>query len=70
MSKSYHVYSRQNGSWAVRPTQSARAQSVHATMAAAISAARQIARTHGAEMVVHALDGKVSERENYALATL
>jgi hypothetical protein len=39
-------------------------------MAAAISAARQIARTHGAEMVVHALDGKVSERENYALATL
>ncbi|OYW30962.1 MAG: hypothetical protein B7Z47_02565 [Chthoniobacter sp. 12-60-6] len=69
MAKSYHVYSKQNGSWAVKPVQAARASSVHATQTAAIMAARVIAKNQRAELVVHAQDGSVRDRESFALAS-
>jgi hypothetical protein len=70
MSKAYHVYSRQNGSWAVKLTQAVRARSVHPTQKAAIMAARKMAIAQKAELVVHAVDGKVQDRRTFTASSL
>jgi hypothetical protein len=64
MSKNQHVVPHQGG-WAVRGAGNSRATSVHGTQAAAIDAARGIARNQGSELLIHGRNGQIRERDSY-----
>lgn len=64
-SKRFHVLPR-DGGWTVRAEGDSRTTSVHATQREAIEAAREIARNHASELVIHGRDGRIRERDSYS----
>lgn len=64
MGKNQHVVPK-DGRWAVRGAGSRKATRVYATQAEAISAARQIARNQGTDLVIHRPDGRIREKNSY-----
>ena len=63
-SRNIHVIPRNDG-WAVRGEGNSRLTSVHDTQRDAIDAARKIARDEKGELVIHARDGRIRERDSY-----
>lgn len=66
MGKNQHVVPK-NGQWAVRGAGNSRATRVFATQSEAISAAREIARKEGSELVIHRSDGRIREKNSYGI---
>jgi hypothetical protein len=64
MGKNQHVVPK-NGQWAVRGAGNTKATRVFATQGEAISAAREIARNQGAELVIHRPNGTIREKNSY-----
>jgi hypothetical protein len=62
--KNLHVLPR-DGGWAVKPEGGRSASSVHGTQREAIDCAREIARSHGGELVIHGRDGRIRDRVSY-----
>lgn len=62
--KNQHVVPHPDG-WAVKGAGNQRATSVHETQAAAIEAAREIARNNGSEMFIHNRQGQIRDRNSY-----
>ena len=67
--KNLHVIPH-NGGWAVRGEGSSRATSVHKSQREAIEAGREIARNRSSQLVIHARDGRVRERDSYNASSL
>ena len=61
----YHVVPHK-GRWAVRRQDAERVSSTHPTQQEAISTARQWAKEKRGELVVHARDGSIRDRDSYA----
>ncbi|WP_420125589.1 DUF2188 domain-containing protein [Longimicrobium sp.] len=59
-----HVVPR-DGRWAVRGAGNSRATRIFATQREAISAAREIARKQGAELVIHRANGTIRDKHSY-----
>lgn len=59
-----HVVKRDDG-WAVLGEGNIRDTSVHPTQSSAIERAREIARNHQSEVVIHGLDGKIRDKDSY-----
>ena len=64
MAKNQHVVPHEKG-WAVKGEGNARASSIHATQAQAISAARETAIRERSEMLIHGENGRIRERNTY-----
>ena len=64
MGKNQHVVPADNG-WAVRGAGNSRATSVHATQAAAIDAARGIARNQQSEMLIYGRNGQIRAKDSF-----
>ena len=64
MGKNQHVVPH-DGGWAVRGAGNARATSIHDTQAAAIDAARDIARNQASELLIHGRNGQIRDRDSY-----
>jgi len=64
MGKHQHVVPHEKG-WAVKGEGNARASSIHATQAQAISAARETAIRERSEMLIHGENGRIRERNTY-----
>lgn len=62
--RNQHVVPHAQG-WAVKGAGGQRASSVHSTQAAAIDAARNIARNQSTELFVHGRNGQIRERDSY-----
>jgi hypothetical protein len=62
--KNIHVVPRNDG-WIIRKEGASRATSVHETQKSAITAAREIARDQGSELVIHGRDGRIRGRDSY-----
>lgn len=62
--KNQHVVPH-SGGWAVKGAGNQKATSVHSTQRDAISAARDIARNQGSEMLIHRENGQIRERNTY-----
>ncbi|WP_443971309.1 DUF2188 domain-containing protein [Sphingobium sp. CR28] len=62
--KNQHVVPHAGG-WAVRGAGNERATSVHETQAAAIEAARSIARNQESELLIHGRNGQIRERDSF-----
>jgi hypothetical protein len=56
-----HVLPSERG-WRVEVDAEERARSVHSTQAEAISAARELARSSGRELLIHGRDGEIRDR--------
>ncbi|MCB9436715.1 MAG: DUF2188 domain-containing protein [Anaerolineales bacterium] len=54
-----------NGQWALRWANSTSVVATYRTKEEAVAAGRQLARQHGAELVIHRLDGTIQERDSY-----
>lgn len=52
----------QDGGWAVRGAGNDRATSVHGTQAAAIEAAKELAKHRHSEVVIHGRDGRIRHK--------
>lgn len=63
-SKNMHVVPH-DGRWVVRIEGKSRATSIHDTKRDAINEARKIAQNERSELVIHQLDGRISERDSY-----
>lgn len=64
MGKNQHVVPH-DGGWAVRGAGNTRATSIHDTQAAAIDAAREIARNQASELLIHGRNGQIRDRDSY-----
>jgi uncharacterized protein YdaT len=64
MSKNQHVVPT-NGQWAVRGAGNRKATRVFDTQREAISAAREIARRQGSDLVIHGQDGRIRDKSSY-----
>lgn len=64
MGKNQHVVPH-DGGWAVRGAGNTRATSIHDTQAAAIDAARDIARNQASELLIHGRNGQIRERDSF-----
>lgn len=64
MGKNQHVVPH-DGGWAVRGAGNTRATSIHDTQAAAIDAARDIARNQASELLIHGRNGQIRDRDSY-----
>jgi hypothetical protein len=64
MGKNQHVVPS-NGQWAVRGAGNSKATRVFPTQGEAISAAREIARNQGTELVIHRPNGTIREKNSY-----
>ncbi len=62
--KNQHVVPHLDG-WAVKGAGNPKATSIHSTQRDAMSAAREIARRQGSEMLVHRENGQIRERNTY-----
>lgn len=70
MGEVFHIAKRSSG-WAVQRSSADRASSVHPTQAEAVAAGRRLAlKSGGAEIVVHAADGRIRDRVAVGAATL
>jgi len=66
MSKNHNQHVLPRGSnWAVHGAGNSRDTSVHATQAAAITAARSVAQHKQSEVVIHDRDGRIREKNSY-----
>jgi len=71
MGQAFHITKRPSEGWAVTRSGADRASSVHRTQTDAIAAGRRLAlKSGGAEVVVHAADGRIRERVTVGAATL
>jgi Uncharacterized protein conserved in bacteria (DUF2188) len=62
----FHVLPR-DGGWAVKPEGGRNASSVvYSTQREAIDRARENARSHGGELVIHGRDGRIRDRKSYS----
>ena len=64
--RAQHIVPR-DGKWAVRKSGSNRVTRLFGTQREALEAARDIARKQGTVLYIHGLDGRISERESYAI---
>ena len=64
--KAQHVVPR-GGNWAVRRSGANRVTRLFATQLEALEAARDIARRQGTELYIFGQDGRIRERESYAI---
>lgn len=62
--KGQHVVPGSAG-WSVKKAGAAKATSIHATQAEAVSAATRIARNQKTELYIHGKDGRIRERSSY-----
>ncbi|GHA20433.1 hypothetical protein GCM10007989_14360 [Devosia pacifica] len=62
--KNQHVVPHEAG-WAVKGAGNQKATSVHPTQAKAIAAAKETAKSHGSEMLIHGRNGQIRERNTY-----
>jgi uncharacterized protein YdaT len=62
--RNQHVVPR-DGRWAVKGAGSARATVVVDTQREAAERAREIARKHGTEVLIHGRDGQIRERDSF-----
>ena len=60
-----HVIRGNSGGWQVRVEGTARARSIHKTQAEAATAGRAIAQKNKSELLIHARDGKIRERNTF-----
>jgi hypothetical protein len=68
--EAFHIMKRSSG-WEVMRASADRASSVHRTQAEAVAAGRRLAlKSGGAEIVVHAADGRIRDRDTVGAATL
>jgi hypothetical protein len=65
MGKNIHVTHRENGKWAVIGEGDSRASSLHDTQAAALSAARPLAKANHSELVTHGRDNRIVDKDSY-----
>jgi len=71
MAYAFHIAKRPSEGWAVTRSGAAQASSIHRTQAEATAAGRRLAlKSGGADVVVHAADGRIRERETVGAATL
>ena len=59
--KAQHVFP-ENNHWVVRSSGSAHPASTYETQAEAISAAREVAKGHHSDVVIHSRDGRIKHR--------
>ena len=64
MGRNQHVVPRLHG-WGVRRAGNSRDTSRHPTQAAAIEAARRIARNQRSEVVIHRPNGRIRDKDSY-----
>jgi uncharacterized protein YdaT len=64
MGKNQHVVPK-DGQWAVRGAGNSKATRIFATQSEAISAAREIARNQGTDLVIHRTNGTIREKSSY-----
>jgi hypothetical protein len=62
----YHVVSREDGSWGVRKTGEERASRVFDRKSDAVTYARDVARRVHGELYIHGNDGRIRESTSYA----
>lgn len=62
--KNQHVVPHNSG-WAVKGAGNSKVTSVHLTQASAISQAKGIARNQHSEMLIHAQNGQIREKNSY-----
>jgi Uncharacterized protein conserved in bacteria (DUF2188) len=55
----------EDGKWALTRQKGGRPQSTHRTQAAAITAARRVAKREATELVIHGRNGKIRDRVSY-----
>ena len=60
-----HVIRGNSGGWQVRVEGTARARSIHETLAEAAKVGSAIARKNKSDLLIHARDGKIRERSTY-----
>lgn len=65
MGKNQHVVPRDDGTWAVRGAGNSRDTTRANTQAAAIAAARAIARNQQSELIIHDRHGRIRERDSH-----
>ena len=63
--KNIHVTHRKSGKWAVIGAGDSRASSLHDTQAAALKAARPLAKANHSELVTHGRDNKIVDKDSY-----
>jgi uncharacterized protein YdaT len=63
--RNFHVIPSNEGVWAVRREGNTRVSSLHNTQREAIEAARQIAKEHMAEILIHDKTGRIRERNSW-----
>lgn len=56
---------RRSDKWVVRQEGSSKATSIHKTQRDAVEAARELARSNSAELVIHRPDGRIRNRDSY-----
>lgn len=64
MGKNQHVVPR-GDQWGVVGAGNSRATSLHPTQAAAVRAARKIARNQGSELVIHRPNGQIRDKDSH-----
>ena len=62
--KNQHVVPRDDG-WGVRGEGNTKDTVIKPTQSEAIDAAREIARNHESELLIHGRDGKIRDRDSY-----
>jgi Uncharacterized protein conserved in bacteria (DUF2188) len=70
MGEAFHITKRSSG-WAVMRSNADRASSLHRTQAEAVAAGRRLAlKSGGADIVIHAADGRIRDRDTVGAAAL
>ena len=65
MANQHHVVSNPNGGWDIRKDGAERSSGHFATKAQAVDRAREISRNARTELVIHNLDGKISQKDSH-----
>lgn len=63
--KDVHITPRAEGGWSVRREGAARASSNHDPQAAAVAAARSVARRDKVKFTLHGKDGRIRSKDSY-----
>ena len=65
MKKNQHVTPHSSGGWQVKGEKNKKATVVRKTKAEAIAEGKRLAKGQNAELIIHNLDGKISEKNTY-----
>ena len=65
MGTNQHVTPHPDGGWQVKGAGNSRATVRTGTQAEAISIAREIARNHGSELIIHRPNGQIRDKDSY-----